>query len=81
MRKKYFKAYTTAYYISHKNNIAKLYFTLGTAKLHGHFTSILKDGLDINRFSNERWVLTMCTVGNLKISWILACKSTGKVST
>ena len=29
--KKYFKAYTNDLYISHKNNIAQLYFILGRA--------------------------------------------------
>ena len=52
----YFKAYTNDLYISYKNNIAQLYFILG------NFSSILKDGFDIHRFSNIKWVLTMCSV-------------------
>ena len=50
------------------NNIAQLYFILGRAKLCWNFSSILKDGFDIHRFSNRKWVLTMCSVGNLWIS-------------
>ena len=64
----YFKAYTNDLYISHKNNIAQLYFILGRAKLRWNFSSILKDGFDIHRFSNSKWVLTMCSHGNLWIS-------------
>ena len=61
----YFKAYTNGLNISHKNNIAQLYFILGRANLHWNFSSILKDGFDIHRFSNRKWILTMCSVGNL----------------
>ena len=61
----YFEAYTNDQYISHKNNIAQLYFILGTAELHWNFSSIPKDDPDIHRFSNRKWVLTMCTTGNL----------------
>ena len=32
------------------------------------FSSKPKDGSDIHRFSNRKWVSTMCTVGNLWIS-------------
>ena len=64
----YFKAYTNDLYISHKNNIAQLYFILGRAELRWNFSSMLKDGFDIHRFSNRKWVLTMCSVGNLWIS-------------
>ena len=50
----YFKAYTNDLYISYKNNIAQLYFILGRGvlKLCWNFSSILKDGFDIHRFSN-----------------------------
>ena len=61
----YFAAYTNDLYISYKNNIAQLYFILGRAELHWNFSSILKDGFDIHRFSNRKWVSTMCSVGNL----------------
>ena len=61
----YLEAYTNDLYISYKNNIAQLYFILGRAELHWKFSSILKDGFDIHRFSNRKWVLTMCIVGNL----------------
>ena len=64
----YFKAYINDLYISHKNNIAQLYFILGRAELGWNFSSILMDGFDIHRFSNRKWVLTMCSVGNLWIS-------------
>ena len=39
----------------------------GGADLHWNFSSIdlPKDGSDIHRFSNRKWVLAMCTVGNL----------------
>ena len=29
------------------------------------FSSMPKDGSDIDRFSNRKWVLTMWTLGNL----------------
>ena len=29
------------------------------------FSNMPKDGSDIHRFSNRKWVLTMCTVRNL----------------
>ena len=61
----YFKAYTNDLYISYKNNISQFYFILGRAELHWNFSSILKDGFDIHRFSNRKLVLTMCSVGNL----------------
>ena len=61
----YFKAYTNDLYISHKNNITQLHFILGRAELCWNFSSILKDLSDIHRFSNRKWVLTMCSVGNL----------------
>ena len=64
-QKMYFKAYTNDLHISHKYDIAQLYFILGRAELHWNFSSILKDDFDIHRFSNRKWVLTMCTVGNL----------------
>ena len=53
-----------------QNNIAQLYFILGTAEVCWNFYSIPKDAHDILRFSNRKWVLTMCTVGNLWISEI-----------
>ena len=52
----FFKAYTRDLYISHKNNIVQLYFILGRAKLRWNFSSILKDGFDIHRLSNRKWV-------------------------
>ena len=61
----YFKAYTNDLYISYKNNIAQFYFMLGRAELCWNFSSILKDGFDIHRFSNRKGILTMCSVGNL----------------
>ena len=61
----YFKAYTNDLYISCKNNIAQLYFILGRAELLWNFSSMLKDGSYIHRFSNRKWVLAMCSVGNL----------------
>ena len=53
----YFEAYTSDLYISHKNNIAQLYFILGRAELRWNLSSILKDVFDIHRFSNRKWVL------------------------
>ena len=53
-QKIYFKAYTNDLYISHKNNIVQLYFILGRAELCWNFSSILKDGFDIHRFSNRK---------------------------
>ena len=61
----YFEVYTNYQYMWHTNNIAQLYFILGTAKQHWNFSSMHKDGPDIHRFSNRKWVLTMCTTGNL----------------
>ena len=61
----YFEAYTNDQYMWHKNNIAQLYLILGTTELHWNFSSILKDVTDIHRFSNRKWVFTMCTTGNL----------------
>ena len=64
--KKYILKHTHGQYISHKNNkFAQLYLILGTAELHWNFSSIPKDDPDIHRFSNRKWVLTMCTTGNL----------------
>ena len=51
-----------------QNNTVQLYFILGRAELHWNFSSKPKDGSDIHRFSNRKWVSTMCTVGNLWIS-------------
>ena len=47
---------------------AQLYFILGRAELHWNFSSAPKDGSDIQRFSDRKWVLTMCIAGNLWIS-------------
>ena len=52
--KKYFEAYINDQYIWRKNNIAQLYFTLETAKLHWNFSSIPKDAPDIHLFSNRK---------------------------
>ena len=38
---------------------------LETAKLHWNFSSTPKDALVIYRCANRKWVLTMCTIGNL----------------
>ena len=77
MRKIYFKAYKYDLYISHKNNIAQLYFILGRAELHWNFPSILKDGFDIHRFSNSLdHVQSWKSVNIRNIP-----KSTGKVPT
>ena len=62
---KYFEAYTNDQYIWHKNNIAQLYFILGRAKLHGNFSSEPEDVPDVYRFSNRKWILNMCSTGNL----------------
>ena len=43
-----------------RNNTAQLYFILGRANLRWKLCSIPKDGSDIDRFSNRKWVLTMC---------------------
>ena len=53
-----------------KNNNAQLYSILCTANLHWNFSSIPKNGSDIHRFCSRKWVLTMCTVGNL---WKFQC--------
>ena len=64
-----FEAWTNDLYISHKNNVAQLSYILGTAaELCRNFSSILKDGFEIHRFSNRKWILTMCSIGNLWIS-------------
>ena len=57
--KKYFEAYTNDQYIWHKNNIAQLYFTLGSFELHWNFSSTPRDVRDIHRFSNRKWILNM----------------------
>ena len=61
----FFGVYTNDQYIWHKNNIAQLYFIFGTAELRWNFYSVPKDAPDIDRFFNRKWVLTMCTTGNL----------------
>ena len=61
----YFQEYINNQYIWHKNNTAQLYFILGRADLHWNFFSIPKNDSDIHRFCSRKWVLTMCTVGNL----------------
>ena len=47
----------------------KIYFAAHTNEqyltLHWNFSRIPKDAPDIHRFSNRKWVLTMCTTGNL----------------
>ena len=63
-----FKAYTNDLYISHKNNIAQLYFISGRAKLRWNFSSWLKDASDIHRFSALYMVKTHFLLGNLWIS-------------
>ena len=57
-----------------QNNTAQLYFILGRAELRWNFSIIPKDGSDIHRFSNRKWVSTMCTVGNLLISEVSLSK-------
>ena len=64
----YFEAQINNQYSWFKNNTTQFYFILGRAELHWNFCSIPMDGSDIHRFSNRKWVLTMCTVGNLWIS-------------
>ena len=59
----YLELYIDNQYIWFKTNTAQLYFTLGRAELHWNFSSIPNDGSDIHRFSNRKWVSTMCTVG------------------
>ena len=61
----YFEAHTNNQYIGHKNNTVQLYFIIGTAKLPWIFSSLLKDHFNFHRFSNRKWVLTMCTIENL----------------
>ena len=46
----------------------QLYFILGRSELRWIFSNIPKDGYDIHRFPNRKWVSTMWTVGNLLIS-------------
>ena len=55
-------------YICHKNSTELLYFILGRVKLGWNFFQYTKDGSDIYRYSNRKWVLTLCFVGNLWIS-------------
>ena len=49
----YFEAYRNGQYIWHKNSITQLYLILGIAELRWNFSSILKDGFDIHRFSKQ----------------------------
>ena len=42
-----------------------IYIILGTAELDWNYSSTPKDASDIHRFSNRKWVLTMCSSGNL----------------
>ena len=51
-----------------KNSTGELYIILGRADLHWDFFSKHKDDSDIHRFSNRKYVLTTCTVGNPLIS-------------
>ena len=38
---------------------------LGRTMLHLNFFSKFNNGSDIHRFFNTKWILIMCTVGNL----------------
>ena len=60
-----FEAYKNKENICPKNNIAQLYLIKGESNLHGNFPSFPKDGSDIHRFSNRKWVTMMCCAGNL----------------
>ena len=51
--------------ISLKNNIELLNYILERAKLHWKFSSFNKDGSDIHRYYNRKWVLTVSFVGNI----------------
>ena len=51
-----------------KNNTTQLHYILGRAKLRWNFSSIPKDGSDIHRFSNRKWVSSMYFFGYLWIS-------------
>ena len=55
-------------YMCHKNNTGHLCLILGTANIHWIFSSTPKDGSDNERFSNRKWAMTMCYIGNLRIS-------------
>ena len=61
----YFEAYTNDQYISHKNNIAQLYFILGRAELRWNFSSLLRDASDIHRFPTLHMVKTHFLLENL----------------
>ena len=61
----HFKAHINDLYISHKNNIAQLYFILGRAELRWNFSRILKDGFDIHRFSNRKCIDHLCMLQNI----------------
>ena len=69
----YFEAYTNDQYISHKNNIAQLYFILGRAELHWNFSSWLRDASDIHRFPALHMVNTHFMLENLWISKLSLC--------
>ena len=73
----YFKAYTNDLYISHKNNIAQLYFILGRAELRWNFSSIL--GFDIQIFQQEVGLNHVQCWKSVNIRSIPKC--TGKVPT
>ena len=49
---------------------------LGSAELHLTFSSVPKNGSDIHRLSNRKWVLTICTLDIRSIP-----KYTGKIQT
>ena len=69
-------------YIGHKNSITQLYFILGIAELRWNFSSILKDGFDIHRFSKQDVGLNNDNVHCWKSVNIRGIpESTGKVST
>ena len=52
------KMYFRKKYICRKNNTAQLYYIRGRDKLDFSFSSMSKDGSDIHRFFNRKWVLT-----------------------
>ena len=67
----YFEAYTYDQYIWDKNNIAQLYFILGTAELCWNFSGWLRDAPDIYRFPVMHMVKTHFLLENLWVS--VAC--------
>ena len=61
-----------------QNNTAQLYFILGRAKLCWNFSSVPKDGSDIQRFPTVHMVETNFLLENL---WISEPSITGKIPT